>query len=150
MFGRVLNTLLSLVLDFFMSILITFNTFMLDVKKRLNILWKSCGVNTVRFLKYLRPFFNFMHEMVKMSRRSHWGLNNIFQVLQEIWDPGFQRRIHNSVKHLRCSWMKGVIYFSKKLHRKWVWVFEVSAFYGAFNLHYSLVIWLKSHLKSCS
>ena len=51
---------------------------------------------------------------------------------------------------LRCSWMKGVIYFSKKLHRKWVSVFEVSAFYGAFNLHYSLVIWLNSHLKSCS
>ena len=28
---------------------------------------KSCGVNTARFLKYVWPFYNIMHERVKKS-----------------------------------------------------------------------------------
>ena len=41
-----------------------FNTFMHNVAKWSNILQKSCGVNTARFLKYVWPFYN-MHERVK-------------------------------------------------------------------------------------
>ena len=32
---------------------------------------KSCGVNTARFLKYVWPFYNMMHERVKISIM-HW------------------------------------------------------------------------------
>ena len=31
-----------------------------------NILQKSCSVNTVRFLKYVWPFYNILHERVNM------------------------------------------------------------------------------------
>ena len=30
-----------------------------------NILQKSCGVHTARFLKYVWPFYNIMHERFK-------------------------------------------------------------------------------------
>ena len=41
-----------------------FNPFMRNVVKWPNILWKSCGVHTARFLKCVWPFYN-MHERVK-------------------------------------------------------------------------------------
>ena len=41
------------------------NPFMHNVVKWPNILWKSCGVNTAGFLKYIWPFYNIMHERVK-------------------------------------------------------------------------------------
>ena len=34
------------------------------VGKWKNILWKSCGVNTARLLKYVWPFFKTMHKRV--------------------------------------------------------------------------------------
>ena len=37
-----------------------------NVVKWPNILQKSCGVNTARFLKYVWPFFNIMHERVNL------------------------------------------------------------------------------------
>ena len=41
------------------------NPFMHNVVKWPNILQKSCGVNTARFLKYVWPIYNIMHERVK-------------------------------------------------------------------------------------
>ena len=42
------------------------NPFMHNIVKRPNILSKSCGVNTARFLKYVWPFYNIMPERVKV------------------------------------------------------------------------------------
>ena len=39
--------------------------FMYNVVTRPNILQKSCGVHTARFLKYVWSFYNIMHERVK-------------------------------------------------------------------------------------
>ena len=39
-----------------------FNPFVHNVVKWPNILLKSCSVYTARFLKYVWPFYNFMHE----------------------------------------------------------------------------------------
>ena len=36
-----------------------------NVVKQPNIFLKSCGVHTARFLKYVWPFYNIMHERVK-------------------------------------------------------------------------------------
>ena len=44
---------------------------MYNVIKWANILYKSCGVTTARFLKYVWPFNNIMHERVKRK------LNNV-------------------------------------------------------------------------
>ena len=41
-----------------------FNPFMHNVVKWPNILYKSCGVNTARVLKYVWPFYNITHEKV--------------------------------------------------------------------------------------
>ena len=41
--------------------------FMHNVVKWPNILYKSCGVNTARFLKYVWPFYNIKHERVKIA-----------------------------------------------------------------------------------
>ena len=41
-----------------------FNPFVHNVVKWSNILQKSCGVHTARFLKYVWPFYNIMHERV--------------------------------------------------------------------------------------
>ena len=41
------------------------NPFIYNVVKWPKILLKSCGVNTARFLKYLWPFYNILHERVK-------------------------------------------------------------------------------------
>ena len=38
---------------------------MQNVVKCPDIPQKSCGVHTARFLKYLRPFYNIMHERAK-------------------------------------------------------------------------------------
>ena len=40
---------------------------MYNVVKWPNILLKSCGVNTARFLKYVWPFYNIIHERVNMN-----------------------------------------------------------------------------------
>ena len=42
-----------------------FNSFMHNVVKWPNILLKSCGVNTVRFLRHVWSFCNVMHERVE-------------------------------------------------------------------------------------
>ena len=65
MFDRVLNTPLEhthfvyIVWDQFLTV-IWFNPLLHNVEKWPNILLKSCGVNTARFLKYAWPFFNIM------------------------------------------------------------------------------------------
>ena len=43
---------------------IVLNRFMHNVKKSSNILYRSCGVHTIRFLKYVWPFFNIIYETV--------------------------------------------------------------------------------------
>ena len=43
------------------------NPFMHNVVKWPNILQKSCGVHTARFLKYVWQFYNIMHEKVNWS-----------------------------------------------------------------------------------
>ena len=43
------------------------NPFMHNVVKWPNILQKSCGVNTARFLMCVWPFYNIMHERVNQS-----------------------------------------------------------------------------------
>ena len=48
------------------------NPFVHNVVKWPNILLKSCGVNSARFLKYIWPFYNTMHERVKRIRQSDW------------------------------------------------------------------------------
>ena len=45
---------------------LTVNPFMYNIEKWLNILLKSCGVNTAKFLKYVRPFFNIICERVNI------------------------------------------------------------------------------------
>ena len=44
-----------------------FNAFIHNVEKWPNILLKSCGVNTAKFLKYVLPFFNIRNERVKIT-----------------------------------------------------------------------------------
>ena len=41
-----------------------------NVLKWPNLFLKSCDVTTVRYLKYVWPFFKIMHEMVKKNFRS--------------------------------------------------------------------------------
>ena len=43
----------------------SYNTFIHDVEKWPNLLLKSWGVHTARFLKYVGPFFNIANERVK-------------------------------------------------------------------------------------
>ena len=42
------------------------NPFIHNIVKWPNILSKSCGVYTARFLKYVWPFHNIMHERVNL------------------------------------------------------------------------------------
>ena len=42
------------------------NSFMHNIEKWPNIFSKSCAVNTAKFLKYVWPFFNIIHENVNM------------------------------------------------------------------------------------
>ena len=51
-----LNCLFNKVADLYL--------FLHDAEKWPNILLKSCGASTVRFSKYVRPFFNIMQERV--------------------------------------------------------------------------------------
>ena len=39
---------------------------------------KSCGVNTARFLKYVWPFYNIMHERVKKRAFAFYNSQNNF------------------------------------------------------------------------
>ena len=45
----------------------TFCPFLHNVEKRSSILQKYCSVNITRFLKYIRPFFNIIHESVRYT-----------------------------------------------------------------------------------
>ena len=46
-----------------------------NVVKWPNILYKSYGVNTARFLKYVWPFYNIMHERVNVSEECSEVIN---------------------------------------------------------------------------
>ena len=48
------------------------NPFMNKIIKWPNILKKSCGVYTARFLKYVGPFYNIMHERVNIMITITW------------------------------------------------------------------------------
>ena len=39
-----------------------------NVEKWPDLLLKSCGVNTARFLKYIWPFFNIMHGKITTEK----------------------------------------------------------------------------------
>ena len=49
-----------------------FNPFMHKIIKWPNILKKSCSVYTARFLKYVGPFYNIMHERVIIMITITW------------------------------------------------------------------------------
>ena len=46
-----------------------FNPFVYNDEKWSDILLESCGVNSVRILKYVWPFFIIMHEMGNYNNR---------------------------------------------------------------------------------
>ena len=48
-----------------------YNPFMHNLAKWPNILLKSCGVNTPRFLKYVWEFYNIMHQRDKISIKDY-------------------------------------------------------------------------------
>ena len=48
------------------------NPFMHKIIKWPNILKKSCSVYTARFLKYVGPFYNIMHERVIIMITITW------------------------------------------------------------------------------
>ena len=58
------------------------NPFLHNVEKRP----KSCGVHTVKFLKYVWPFFNIMHERIKRKRQRSGTLRHRLQILLLILD----------------------------------------------------------------
>ena len=45
-----------------------FKLFLHNVEEWPNIILKSCDVNTAKFLKYVRPFLNVMHETIKRTK----------------------------------------------------------------------------------
>ena len=55
----------KVLLEYYHLNIITINPFMHNVVKWPNILLKFCGVNIARFLKYVWPFYNIMHERVR-------------------------------------------------------------------------------------
>ena len=57
---------------------------MYNVVKWPNILLKSCGVNTARFLKYVWPFYSIMHEKVNDPKAFIEYSNDIQDVYKNI------------------------------------------------------------------
>ena len=120
-FGRVLNTLVS-ILDFFTSFLTSFKPFIHNVKKLPNILQKSCGVNTARFLKYVWPFSTLCMKGLKCYEdlietviaflnycKKKWTriFSAIFRTLSNFQDGGaesrylFQQKVTSQIFHRR-------------------------------------------------
>ena len=68
------------------------NPFMGKVIKRPNILRKSCGVHTARFLKNVWPFYNIIHEIVKggLSGRMTWQFINVLELYSS-----YKRKLSN-------------------------------------------------------
>ena len=69
-----------------------------NVEKWPNILEKSCGVNTARFLKYVWQFYNIMHERVnEMSKfcRSRCFINFQMFSLKNVDDDNDMMRRMN-------------------------------------------------------
>ena len=62
--------------------LIRVNPFMHNVVKWRKIILKSCGVHTARFLKYVWPLYNIMHESVKHPLFLNNGHKNLQKVLE--------------------------------------------------------------------
>ena len=76
------------------------NPLMHNVVKWPNILLKSCGVNTARFLKYVWPFYNIMHQRVKFHISFLFSLKR-FRTVETIpicksRDDGTDMRFRNS------------------------------------------------------
>ena len=63
------------------------NPFIHNVEKWSDILLKSCGVNTARFLKHVWPFFNIMSEKVK-SKLSPRSGTKVLKQLTSIHEKG--------------------------------------------------------------
>ena len=61
------------------------NPFMHNVVKWPNILKKSYDVNTARFLKYVWPFLNIMHERVKEWNYQYYFLSNNISCTRWSW-----------------------------------------------------------------
>ena len=69
-------TALRLVNPIFLQTFLQFNPFMHNVVNCPDKLVKYCGVCTVRFLKYVWPFLNIMHETVKCFFESRWRMRS--------------------------------------------------------------------------
>ena len=50
-----------------------------------NIIEKSCSVNTAKFLKYVWPFYNIMHERVK-----NYTIDGYEKALGEVRFPNYE------------------------------------------------------------
>ena len=51
------------------------------VEKWSNMLETFCGVNAARFVKYIWPFINIIHE--KVNKKLYWALPNVFHGLHD-------------------------------------------------------------------
>ena len=54
------------------------------VEKWQNILKKSCDVNIARFLKYVLPFFDIIHERIKIKLRLTYKIARLLLIFNEI------------------------------------------------------------------
>ena len=70
------------------------NLFFLNVKKWPNMLQKSCGVHTVRFIKYVLPIFNIIKERFKLLASMSFGSNTLY--VEEYCLPNFFSTIKRS------------------------------------------------------
>ena len=88
----------------------------MHVVKWPNILQISCGVHTARFLEYVWPFYNIMHEKVNfsVSRRCH-----LLSLLPTMFGGITQMWINTKIQFC-CS------YNLKTYHSIYLWVISVS------------------------
>ena len=82
------------------------NPFMHNVVKWPNILWRSCGVDTSRFLKYVWPFYNIVHQRVK-----HFYHARAFCNVHGAWGSGL------TYSQLWCFWER--FYECVSSQKKW-------------------------------
>ena len=83
-----------------------FNPFMLTIAKWPNVFQKSCGVETARFLKYVWPFCNTMHERVKTF--------HVERKFQDIITQTSKHEYNKNDKMLRNQRAKIIPFFCKQ------------------------------------
>ena len=90
-----------------------FNPFMHNVVKWPNILQKSCGVNTARFIKFVWPFYN-MHERVKTLCAIWHHLYNLKNVKNTLKVVGLKPTTAEAVNR-RCFGKKACNFIKNRL-----------------------------------